>query len=318
MALAHGFNGWIGWAEESTFGTPVTAAKFLEIENESIKAERKNNVIPLLGHASQRRTVASKMSVSGSFRAPVLWEGVEQIIKHAMGSVSTSGPSGGLYTHTFSLASALPTGLTVEVNRDDAAISGSAAFQYAGCKINKLTLSQEMEQPLMMEVEILGKDRALIAATSKTFPTYDAIDYAQVTIAQIDPGGGSEFALPLKNLKITIDNALYDDQFRLGSYTRSGISRGGQRKVTVEAEIEFESLTAFNYYKDLTTDNLRFKWVSGSKSLQIDLPKCTFDGEDPSSNDAGPYYLTLSNTGLANSADNDELALVLINTVVSV
>lgn len=318
MSLAHGYNAWVGYAEESTYGTPVTATKFLEIESEGIKSEQKPNVVPLLGHVSQRRTVTGKKSVSGSFRAPVLWEGVEKLFKHAFGSVNTTGPASGLYTHTFSLAADLPTGLTIEVNRDDAAISGNGSFQYAGCKINKLTLDQQHEQPLMMEVDILGKDLAMIAATAKTFPTYDAVDYAQVTVAQIDPGGGAEFTLPLKSLKITIDNALHDDQYRLGSATRAGLTRGSQRKVMLEAEIEFESLTAYTYYRTLATDNLRFKWVNGTKSLQFDAPLCIFEGEEPQSGDAGPYYLTVSCTALANSADNDELTMVLINTVSSV
>ena len=316
MSLAQGFNTWIGIAEESTFGTPVTATQFYEIFSESLRYERKLNVVPLLGHRSQRRTVASKTNVSGGVKLPLLWNGAEKFIKHAMGSVVTTGTNP--YTHTFALAAALPTGLTVEVNRDDASISGNAAFQYAGCKISKLTLTQEMEQPLTMEVEFIGRDLALISGTSKTFPTYDAIDYAQVTVAQIDPGGGSSFDLPIRSLKIVIDNALHDDQYRLGGPTRAGITAGGQRKVSIEAEIEFESLTAYNYYKGLTTDNLRFKWVSGAMSLQIDCPKCTFDGEDPSAEDAGPYYLSVTNTALANAADNDELALVLINTTSAV
>ena len=76
--------------------------------------------------------------------------------------------------------------------------------------------------------------------------------------------------------------------------------------------------TAYNLFKAMSTDNIRFKWVSGVRSLQIDCPKCTFEGEDPSSEDSGPYYLTITNTALANAADNDELTMVLINTVVSV
>ncbi len=316
MSLAHGYGNWLSWAEEVTFGTPVTATKKIEIKSEAIKCAQRKNVVPLLGHVSQRRTVNSKKSVAGPFSAPFQWEGMEQWLKHAFGSVVTTGTNP--YTHTFSLAADLPVGLTVELPRDDAAISGSAAWQYAGCKISKLTFNQEMEQPLMLEVELLGRSRVHVATTSLSFPTYDAADYAQVTVASIDPGGGSEFALPLRSLKITIDNALHDDQYRLGSALRAGITRGAQRKVNVEAEIEFESLTAFNFYRDLTNDNLRFKWVNSAKSLQLDLPNCTFDGEDPSSDDAGPYYLSITNTGLASSADNDELVAVLINTVSSV
>lgn len=317
MSLAQKFNAWVGLAEESAFGTPVTAAQFYEVETEKMNWERKNIVLPLLGHVSGRRTVASKTNVTGTIRLPFLWENAEKWLKHAFGSIGTAGPSGGFYTHTFSLAAALPTGLTIEVNRDDAAITGNGSYQYSGCKISKLTLSQEMEQPLMLDVELLGKDRAMIAATSRTFPTYDAVDYGHMTVLQIDPGGGAQYDLLAKSLKISIDNNLFEDQYRLGGPSRAGIPRAGQRKVSIEAEIEYADLTVFNLFNGLSTDNLRFKWVSGSKSLQIDLPKCTFDGEEPSSDDQGPYYLSMKNTALANAADNDEMTAVLINTVAS-
>lgn len=314
MALGHGWNSWIGVAEEVTFGTPVTATGFVEVENESIRREVRPNVVPLLGHVSQRRTVPSKVNVSGSFRFPLLWDGITgTLLKHAMGSVNTTGPSGGLYTHTLSLAASLPTGLTLEAARDDAAVTGNASYQYAGCKISKLTLTQEMEQPLMVDVEILGKTRALIAATSKTFPTYDAAYYGQMTVASIDPGGGSAYSIPLKSFKLMIDNNLFDDGYRLGSAERAFISRAGQRKITLELEAEYENRTFIDLFTGTSLDNLRFTWVNSTKSLQIDLPSVTFDGDEPTSEDQGPIYLSVKNTALANSADSDEMTAVLIN-----
>lgn len=315
MSLGHGWNSWIGGAEEVTFGTPVTAASFVEIESESLKYEKRANVLPLLGHVSQRRTVPSKVNVSGSFRFPMLWDGFTgTLLKHAMGAVVTTGPASSLYTHTLSLAASLPAGLTLEAARDDAAVTGNAAYQYAGCKIAKLTLSQEMEQPLMVDVEILGKTRALIAATSKTFPTYDQVYYGQLTVAAIDPGGGSEYNIPIKSFKLTIDNNLFDDGYRLGSAERSFISRAGQRKVNLEIQAEYENRTFIDLFNGASVDNLRFKWVNSTKSLQIDLPSCTFDGDEPTSEDQGPIYLSVNNTALANAADSDEMVAVLINS----
>lgn len=318
MSLGLGQNAYLGWAQESTYGTAVNPpTKFLEIESENLKADRKYNVRPLLGHVSQRRTVKSKMNVAGGFKTDFVWEGAEQIFKHALGGVNTTGPVGGIYTHTFTPAAALPTGLTVMVNRDAGNIGGSSAFQYSGCKIGKLSLVQEMEMPLRLEVEMTGRDRQNVAVTAATFPTYDCPDYAQMTVKAINPGG-TNFDLPIRALTIAIDNALFEDQYRLGSALRAGLPRGGQRKISIEADCEFESLTAFNFFLNLNTSDLQFKWVSGTKELTITLPKVTFDGEDPASDDAGPYYLKLTNTALANAADNDEISIVLKNTVSSV
>lgn len=318
MSLGKGSQAFIGWAQEVTYGTPVhPPTKFIEFETESFKGERRYNVRGLLGHTSQRRTVKGKMNVSGGFKTDFVWEGMEQLLKHGLGSVVTTGPAGGLYTHTFSPAASLPAGLSMYVNRDGNAIGGSSAFQYSGCKIAKLTLSQEMEMPLTIEAEVIGRDRQNVAVVAQTYPTYDCPQYFDMTVKAINPASAN-FDLPIKSLTIVIDNGLYEDQFRLGEYRRAGLDRGSQRKVTLEAECEFESLTAYAYFRDLVTSDLQFKWVSGSKVLTITFPKVTFDGEDPNTGDAGPYYMKLSCTALANAADGDELGLVLVNTTSSV
>ena len=319
MSQAFGFNHSVGWAKETTYGTPVsTAAKWIEVESESIKATRKRVVKPLLGHVSQRRTIKDKMDVGGTIKAPLLWEGMEQLLEAAIGSAGTAGPSGGYYTHTFTPSDALPVGLTLQINRDSGNISGSTAFEYSGCQIDKLTLSQEMGGTLDAEFEIVGRTMANVALTSVTFPTYDAIDYAQMTLATINPASAN-FELPIRKFKLTIENGLFKDKYRLtGAGLRAGLGRGAQRKVSYEVEIEFESITAFAYYRDLVSTDLRFKWVSGSKSLTITTPAGYFQGEDPAPSDSGPIYMTMAFEGLANAADNDELSLVLVNTVSSV
>lgn len=316
MAQGFGHSTYLGWGQEVTYGTGVARTKFIEIETDGIKGERKNIVKPLLGHVSQRRTVKEVMDVTGSFKAPLLWENMEQLLKHAFGTVNTTGTNP--YTHTFTLAAALPTGLSIEMNRDDANVSGSAAFLYVGCMIDKLTLTQEMGMTLDCEFEIVGRDRSNVAATSVSLPTYDAVDYAQMTVANLDHGG-TPIALPIRKWKLVIDNNLFKDKYRLtGTGLRAGTGRGGQRKVSFEMEVEFESLDVYSKYSGLLTDDLQFTWVNGSKSLSINAPKCTFDGEDPNAGDPGPIYMTVTSTALANAADGDELSLVLINTVSSV
>lgn len=314
MALAHGYTTWIGFAAESDFGTPVVPTKFIEIESESMKREQRNNVIATLGSPSQGRTVASKVNVSGSFTAPMQWEGPELLLKHAMGAVSTGAPSGGIYPHTFTLSSELPTGLTIEINRDDDAISGPNAYQYAGCKISKLTLSQEMEKPLMMTVDIIGKEVTTKTKASVSLPTYNAIDYAYVTEFLFD----SSESLPARSFKITIDNSLHEDQYRLGSTSRAGITRGGQRKITFEAECEYDSDALFYKMRNLTKGPLSLIYTYGTRSMAFTFPNVTIDGDEPNVGDSGPIYCNVKGTALQSSAANDELSIVWSNTTSSV
>jgi Phage tail tube protein len=319
MSQAFGFNHSVGWAKETTYGTPVTPpVKWIEVESESIKADRKRIVKPLLGHVSQIRTVKDKMSVGGSFKAPLLWEGMEQLLEAAIGVPLTTGPSGSIYTHTYDPQSVLPVGLTLQINRDSGNIGGSTAFEYSGCQVDKLTLTQEMGGTLDAEFEIVGRTRANVALTAAVFPTYDAIDYAQMTLATINPASAN-FELPVRKFKMVIDNGLFKDKYRLtGAGFRAGFGRGAQRKVSIEAEMEFESVTAFAYYRDLVATDLRFKWVNGTKVLTITTGTGYFQGEDPSPGDSGPIYMTMVYDALANGSDNTEMQLILENETSSV
>src|SRR5262245_57998791 len=125
MPTGFGTNAWLGWGQESTYGTGVVPAKWIEIMEESIEGKQSYISKPTLRSASLTQRVKSKKSVEGSFKFNFGFEGAEQLLKHALGSVGTVGA--GPYVHTFSLANVLPTGLTFEVNRDQAAIGGSSA-----------------------------------------------------------------------------------------------------------------------------------------------------------------------------------------------
>jgi hypothetical protein len=58
---------------------------------------------------------------------------------------------------------------SLHCERTDAdAIADDVSYQYAGCKISKLALSQEMEKPLMMTLDIIGKELTTKAKASHT------------------------------------------------------------------------------------------------------------------------------------------------------
>lgn len=273
---------------------------------------------PLLGHVSRRRTLRGKHAPSLSVKMPFNCEGLEQLLEAALGSVSTGSPSGGIYPHTYSLAAALPVGFTSYVDVDDAAITGDYVQQIIGCQIDKLTLTQEIDQTLDVELEITGREFADVARTSPTLPTYDAFDYSMMTVAAISPAGAN-VDLPLRKFKLEVNNNLFKEKYRLtGAGKRAGFGRAQQRSIAIEFEIEYESNDVLDYFKDGSSFDLEFRWVNVSKSLKITTQAGYFQGNRPSAQDAGPVYMTMTYDPVAYSADNDELSVILSNTTSSV
>lgn len=316
MSQAHGYNSFFAWAQETTYNTPVAAAKWLEIESEALKNTRKWEVRPLLRFLDQSRRIKTPKKVDGTVRFPALWTGWEQLLKHALGSVSTAGV--GPYTHTFSLAAALPTGLTAYVNRDAFALGSGSEFRYPGCKIGKMTLSQKMGEFLMVELGLMGSgDLANVAVSAPVYPTFDAIDYAQLTTARINPAGAN-VALKIREFELSVDNGLVD-QRRLGSVVVGNYARGSQRKINWKFEAEFDSLTEYAYFRDLAETDLQFVWFKDANfDLTVTLPRVTFDGQDPESKETGPIYIPFEGTAWVNTADGDPLSIVLKNQTATV
>ena len=60
MAIGSGLGAQIGFAEESTYGTPVTVTRFLEFNNESVKTELAQVTSMGLGRGRFQRTGAAE------------------------------------------------------------------------------------------------------------------------------------------------------------------------------------------------------------------------------------------------------------------
>lgn len=323
MSQAFGYNAYFGWAKQSAFATAVTPPnKWVECESIAVSDERKPIHKPLLGHVGRRRVVRGKHAPGVNIKFPMMWNGLEQLLEAAIGGVVTTGPSGALYTHTFSPTADLPVGFTSYVDIDEEAIGGDHVQQIIGCQIDKLTISQEMDGTLDFEAEIVGREFVDAARTSPTLLTYDAIDYSHMGTAAINPGTAN-FALPLRKFKLEVNNNLFKDKYRLtDAGKRAGFGRAGQRQISFETEIEYESDSALAYFKDATATDLKFEWTrtngAGQSKFTITTPRGYFQGTRPGAEDSGPRYLTMAFDSVVNSADNDELSIVMINTTSSV
>lgn len=311
MALGHGYNSWLGVGVQTVFGTAVAASKWLELNSDSLKYKKGKAQKPSLRGLSANRVVDMKKNVEGGIGIQLPFSGAEVLLKHAFGAVNTSGA--GPYTHTFSLAQALLVGLTLEVNRDSAAIGGSSSFRYDGCHVSKWTLKQEVEDFLMLELDIVGREQTLIAVSTPTFATFDGISWGDFTSCTIN-----SVATEIMGFEITGDNALASDRYKLGSLTRIGSGKSGPRQITGTITAEFDALTLHALYLSQATFPIVFLYTSGAKTLTITLPACRFEGDDPTVENSGPLKLTLPFRAYLSAAEGDEINAVLVNSVSSV
>src|SRR3990167_6850161 len=212
--------------EESTYGTEV--ARTVGGRAASVSIERAATWTPLphlagAGTVSANRKdfyqaseeVAGDLKFIGSYSGNAL--GI--FLYHAMGAVSTTGADP--YVHTATLATALPTGLTIAIQRG----TGLAEEIY-GCKVDQLVMEVAAGEAMMVTATIIVRTGgARPTATPPPPPppragplSFNAANYT------------------LKRLKITIANKLTRLP-ELGSLYTAEPARGDFLDVMIEAEI---------------------------------------------------------------------------------
>jgi hypothetical protein len=314
MALGFGHESWVGFASESTWGTRVAPSKFLRITEESLKLDQSRIARPSLGVTSQNRSVKSKKAVNGGITVQGSYNGLETLLKHAFGGVNTTLAEASVYDHAYSLTNALPTGLTLHVNRDAANIG--TAYEYEGCMIEKLTISQSVEDFAQFKFEFQGEDEAAFAVATPTFPTFVGMDWEQLTV-----NVNSVNIKPI-SWEMVIENPLASDRYQMGNRARKGLGRSAVRKITGKIDAEYDSSANYDLFKNLTTATIQTTWqgpVLGSGFYQFDLQVNAQIMVERNVSDAGPISASISYEAFSTSdAGNNEVILaVLRNSVAS-
>lgn len=300
MASGAGYAAYIGIGEESTYGTGVAPSKFFRLIDESINLEYGKNYREILGSAVGRKTVSKKKSVTGSFKVLVPFNDTGILLKHALGDVSTAGS--GPYTHTIT-AAALPTGLSIQVNRDTAAITGNASFRYTGCQITKLTLTQAMEDFCECTVDIVGEDLALTSAASPSYATDNYADWEGNTTISLNSQ-----AQTARSVELVIENQLRENRYKLGQLTRTGLGRK-QGTVTGKVEVEWDSTDELNLHLNQTDTPVSVAWAGASShTLTWALSGSTVQSANVNASDPDDIIIPVEF-----EADLEDLTVTLVN-----
>lgn len=276
MPTGLGHKTYIGLGQETTWGTPVARTKFLELVSGGdalVVNEQKilSQGVNAIGVRGDLEVAKGPVSVEGSLTVEHHYDGLEVLLKHALGAVTSSQPNAAGYptvwSHVFTIADALPAGLTIEVARD------VTAFIHEGCKITGLEFSLGgPDELLRMVLDLLGEDVATGSATSPAFPSVGRFNAPEALLKW------NTVQLKVHQFSIKLDNKLDADRRFIGSRLRSEPIRGGGKiEVTGTFVAEFEDATLYNDFRNATNRALQVVFTGPAIGIQTRTYSLTLD-----------------------------------------
>lgn len=295
------FDSYLGFVDESVYGTAVAVTKFYEFRKESVKgnygrieSEGLRSGVRVL---REDRWVPNPKGAGGSVEMEVLDQSFGFFLKHLLGQVATAGPTLGVYTHTGTVAGLRGKSFTMQVGRVDVGGTNDI-FTYAGGKVLSWELSNSVDELLMasldldFQAETIGAGAGAFAAQTPSYPstTYAAGPAGSRLLSFI--GGeakiaGSQFAIT--DVSVKGETGLKDDRY----YVRNSTSKKEpleekMRSYSFELKADFEDLAQLNRVASSTINGasavLQFNWLgpqtvtaTGQPKLTIDIPVGRFD-----------------------------------------
>ena len=299
MSIRAGLAAQLGAVAEDTWGTYKAPTSFIEFTEESLALAIERIESPGL-RASNRvlrtdRWAAGQKRVEGtvSFEAPS--KGLGLWIKTALGASSITTPSGAtdarLHRHT--LGDPFGLGLTVQVGRPDT--GGTVRpFTYTGGKIDSITLSNSVDEFLVVECEMVAEDEVTSESlASASYPTgVQLFNWTQGVISLAGSPAGV-----VTDFSVTVANNHKSDRYFLGAQTMSEPIIAGMTEITGTMTVEFDSLTNYNRFVNGTIAAVGARWTAATAIesttfpyVEISLPDVRFDGATPAV--AGPDVLS--------------------------
>ncbi len=299
----------IGIGEESTWGTAVSRTHWFRAISESMKRTVTKSPRPVLSEASASRNrrshyIASDMA-GGSFEILMGYEGAGLLLKHILGGSPATTGSSSPYTHTYKLAAAPQTGLTIEVKRGNGT---SEVFE--GCKISKATFKIEAGGLMRVTCDVIAQTSG--GRTSAGSPTFTTNELDVIHHQAGSLSWNSNSYTP-KAIEVTIDNKMATRQL-LGSKLTAEPKPSDFLDVMIKVDLEWEN---DNLNGSLTADDAADLSITftgeGSRTIAFTAHNAFL--EDVSDPVSSVGVIAQSGTFRAQSDGTDEgLAIVIANT----
>ena len=299
---SYGVNAWIGFGDETTWGTAVSRTDYLEQNNSSLDPEIR------YGFRRKARGIAPSGKYTqfsrgnGTVSFDLLYEGYLLLFKHLLGgSATTDITTGQSYRHTFDRASALPAGLTIEEEKD------AQNFLYTGGRIAQATLRFPAGEVPELELQVATEDAIVNQTVSTpTFPTERLIlpVDGSVTLSSTNITS-ADFASEIVSVAFTVTNSLDTERQRIGSTSPKEFVRSSTRaETTISLEFSEQNTDTDNFVEEFVNQNtldltlqMQSSTTIGTSSdqytLKIEAPTCVINSAPTPVQDPGAIPLSL-------------------------
>ena len=314
MPTGIGNNSFIGVGEEVAYGTTVARTRFLLQNSESLQVTERRvesgSIYRRGRHAN--RNVQSQVEVGGdfSFNPQYSSQALMILLKHLLGTIASSQPdttaAPTVYRHTFTPATALPTGLSIEVGKD------ILAALFAGCKVRSMTFRFTPGELVECSVSILGREKTRIDDSGLVYTEGKLMVATNTTVTW------NGVAQSCKDFSITIENPL-DPRYFLNSRYTSEPLRSGKVRVTGSFTIELEGSTLYSDFRNRTERALVLTatgdTIAGGIAFDnvFTMNVATLTEGNANASSEGIIYAPFSFEAFLNDANANEVSVRLTN-----
>lgn len=307
MAGPSGADGQIGFKTEAVVGTPETVDQFVPFVSESIKNDLAYmDTKTISARKVLRITKRGAAGVAGSVSTELANVTAATLLKHAFGTVQTTGA--GPYTHTYTPGDLTGQSLTVQVGRP--ATSGTIhPFTYAGCKVTDWALKCSVGELATFDLSILGMSETTgeALATASYDSTWSPFTFVEGSVTV----GGSAVA-SVKSVDLSGKNAVAG-RVRVGSADQLEALEAGLRDYSGTIVTDFDALTHYALYTAGTETAIVLAFVNGADTLTFTL-NAQFTGETPNVGGFDLLEQALPFRCVSSVDDATAITAVLVNT----
>lgn len=322
MAQARGSQTTIAIYEESTYkttpGTP--SGQKLYVTSCGVQAQQ-NRINPntLTGSRERGAPDAGNINVSGAIAMELGAESIGTLLKHALGSNSSSGV--GPYTHVLTLGD-LPVGLIVEKDFGSN-ISGSGRFQYYnGSRIARAAFNFPQEGYCTANFDIIGAKETLASAALDASLTDNGHTSFSAFSASIEEGGAS--IATVTQCSINLDNELDESVFCVGGAGERSALPEGFATVSGSITALFDSAALLTKAVNGTESSLKVTLSrgtglgsAGNESIEFFVQQLVYERVSPPIEGPGGILITLPFKAYYSSPDS-ALKITLKNAVATI
>lgn len=292
-----GYESYIGIAEETTFGTLVTATSFTEFTSEALMKEReelRREEINTTRDYTRRMT--GNETVSGSIETVlnIAEDAIVYMMKQAMGgTVSSATIVSSSFSHTLapgnmednqsSAGAADVKSLTMQVRR-----GSTNQWSYRGMRINTMTIKGEVGTPIVATFELMGQYGTTSSdSLTASFSNINPLNFTGVTFQTGDSitNVSTEY---ISGFEFSLSNNIAEQRV-LGSANITKLPPI-RRDVKLKLTQQFDTTTAYNRFISNTKTAIQILMDTGvtiaaagssTYSMHINMPACYFNNVTP-------------------------------------